>query len=116
MTSATPAPSRKRKAAVASSSDEDDDVPLASSQPTVHRSAAVPMPGAAAATTVPRGSLPPLNGKGTLKPAKWDNTETVDDEESSDSDDDVPLAASSVPPTPAKSRTNGKAKAVKDFV
>ncbi|KZV62587.1 hypothetical protein PENSPDRAFT_591194 [Peniophora sp. CONT] len=58
------------------------------------------MPGAAAATTVTRGPLPPLNGKGKLAPAKWDS-------ESEDSEDDIPLAASSVPPTPAKSRTNG---------
>lgn len=107
MTSAAPAPpSRKRKAT--ESSDDEDDVPLASSQPTAHRSVAVPMPGAAAATTVSRGSLSPLNGKGNLKPAKWDTA-------SEESEDDIPLAmASSAPPTPAKRRSNGNGHHLKE--
>ncbi|TFK54480.1 hypothetical protein OE88DRAFT_1806192 [Heliocybe sulcata] len=85
---ATPARSLKRKKAVDSDS-SDDDVPLASSPA---KSAAVPMPGATGATTVPASAV-----KGKARGAK------SKDHISSDSEDQKP-------PTTKKGAANGKAR------
>lgn len=85
MTSSPPKSSRKRKLAISDSS-EDDDTPLASTAPLKSKTAAVPMPGAIEATTVPAS-----NGVKSTE---------------SDSDDDVPL-------TKRKQRPPAKKKKVK---
>lgn len=85
--SMTPARSTiKRKRPAYAESSSEDDTPLASSSPVKARSAAVPMPGAVKATTVP-ASL--VNGN-------------VKDEDSDDYDDVKP-------PTKKKRTSNGKA-------
>jgi DNA topoisomerase-1 len=101
---------KRKKGAVAVSS-SDDDVPLAStpSKPKAVKSAAVPMPGAMAATTV----TPAANGHAkarTVSKPTVTSADAADDEpakksvkakrvkkEESDDDDDVPLAPKKAP-------------------
>ena len=97
--SETPKRPMKRKAATYSSS-SDDDAPLASSQV---RSAAVPMPGAIAATTV---SADAIDDKSKVKRAVKSRNTVPAAESSSDDDDDAPLGKKPV----ANGKVNGKPK------
>lgn len=107
----TPRRPLKRKAAALSSVEsedddsEDDDAPLASSQGV--RSAAVPMPGAVAATTVPASAV-----NGVKKKANGVKSRPSVPADESSGDDDEPLgtpkAANGKAKVPAKKRAKQK--------
>ncbi|KII92442.1 hypothetical protein PLICRDRAFT_172532 [Plicaturopsis crispa FD-325 SS-3] len=96
-------PRKRKKPVFSDSSSSEDETPLASSPAKNHKSAAIPMPGAFAATTMPASAA---NGNAKQK-AKAVKSEASDAEADNDSDDDAPI----VKKKRAPAKTNGKAKA-----
>ncbi|KAL0956573.1 hypothetical protein HGRIS_002710 [Hohenbuehelia grisea] len=130
LTPQPPRHSRKRKAVYAETS-SDDDTPLASS-PGKARSAAIPMPGAASATTLPASSA---TAKGKLAAKREDDGDYASDapkkratngkaakapprkkakkeesEDASTSDDDEPLVKKRAPPRRRAAKVKSEAE------
>ncbi|KAI0084885.1 hypothetical protein BDY19DRAFT_968621 [Irpex rosettiformis] len=95
---------RKRKKAIAYSSSSEDEMPLKVSSPSKNaNSAAVPMPGALVATTVPT-----VNGNGKVAKGKKVNNVV------SSSDDDAPIAKSKRVPAAKEKRKPPKKRVKKE--